>query len=74
MYHDIRPFPGNDVLKLDTNLTGLKGSPTFVKRIFAPEKKVGEVIQGTNGSHQLAIEKIQAKLDEWKLGRSHEQN
>lgn len=58
---------GNDVLKLDTKLTGLNGSPTFVKRIFAPPKKVGEVIQGSNGSHDIAIQKIQDKLDEWKL-------
>jgi electron transfer flavoprotein beta subunit len=58
---------GNDVLKLDTKLTGLNGSPTFVKRIFAPPKKVGEVIQGSNGNHDVAIQKIQAKLDEWKL-------
>jgi electron transfer flavoprotein beta subunit len=59
---------GNDVLKLDPKTTGLNGSPTFVKRIFAPPKKVGEVIQGADGYQREAIEKIQAKLDEWKIG------
>jgi electron transfer flavoprotein beta subunit len=58
---------GNDFLKLDPKTTGLNGSPTFVKRIFAPPKKVGEVIPGSNGNHNIAIQKIQEKLDEWKL-------
>jgi electron transfer flavoprotein beta subunit len=58
----------NGVLKLDPKVTGLNGSPTFVKRIFAPPKKVGEVIRGFNGDHQKAIAKIQTKLDEWNIG------
>ena len=59
---------GNDILKLDTKTTGLNGSPTFVKRIFAPPKKVGEVVKGANGDQAEAIDKIQAKLEEWKIG------
>jgi electron transfer flavoprotein beta subunit len=59
---------GNDFLKLDTKTTGLNGSPTFVKRIFAPPKKVGEVIKGADGDQRETIDKIQAKLEEWKIG------
>jgi electron transfer flavoprotein beta subunit len=62
------PMWGNDVLKLDPQTTGLNGSPTWVKRIFAPPKKVGEVIKGSNGDQRTAIQKITAKLEEWKIG------
>ncbi|HEY6008790.1 MAG TPA: electron transfer flavoprotein subunit beta/FixA family protein [Geobacteraceae bacterium] len=35
---------GNDVLQLDTASIGLKGSPTWVSRIFSPERVQGEII------------------------------
>ncbi len=34
----------NDVLRLDVNSIGLKGSPTWVSRIFSPERVKGEII------------------------------
>ena len=34
----------NEQLKLDVNSVGLKGSPTWVSRIFSPERKEGEII------------------------------
>jgi electron transfer flavoprotein beta subunit len=34
----------NEVLKLDVNGVGLKGSPTWVSRIFSPEREKGEII------------------------------
>jgi electron transfer flavoprotein beta subunit len=36
----------NNVLKLDPNSIGLLGSPTQVRRIFAPEREKGEIIMG----------------------------
>src|SRR5512138_1983012 len=34
----------NEILKLDVNSCGLKGSPTWVSRIFSPERDKGEII------------------------------
>ena len=34
----------NEELKLDVNSVGLKGSPTWVSRIFSPERSEGEII------------------------------
>ena len=34
----------NEVLKLDVNGIGLKGSPTWVSRIFSPERDKGEIL------------------------------
>src|SRR5512133_30250 len=34
----------NEVLKLDVNTIGLKGSPTWVSRIFSPEREKGEIV------------------------------
>ncbi len=36
----------NAMLKLDPKTIGLPGSPTQVRRIFAPERNKGEVIMG----------------------------
>jgi electron transfer flavoprotein beta subunit len=55
----------NDVLKLDPNTIGLQGSPTQVRRIFAPERKKGEVIQGEGEHKNKAIETFISKMDEW---------
>jgi len=55
----------NQVLKLDEQKIGLKGSPTWVAKIFSPERIVGEILgdgyadpEGTAG---LLIEKLLAK-------------
>jgi electron transfer flavoprotein beta subunit len=34
----------NEVLKLDVNSVGLKGSPTWVSRIFSPQRSEGEIL------------------------------
>jgi electron transfer flavoprotein beta subunit len=34
----------NETLQLDVNAIGLKGSPTWVSRIFSPEREKGEII------------------------------
>ncbi|GFO69948.1 electron transfer flavoprotein subunit beta [Geomonas limicola] len=34
----------NEVLKLDVNTVGLKGSPTWVSRIFSPQRSEGEIL------------------------------
>jgi electron transfer flavoprotein beta subunit len=55
----------NEVLKLDVNGVGLKGSPTWVSRIFSPEREQGEIIgDGVNdpeGTARLLIDKLLAK-------------
>lgn len=55
----------NQVLKLDEMTIGLKGSPTWVSRIFSPERDKGEIIgDGLNdpeGTAQLLIDKLISK-------------
>jgi len=52
----------NNVLKLDPQQIGLKGSPTIVKRIFSPEREKGEIIgDGMHdpvGTAKLLVEKL----------------
>lgn len=52
----------NETLKLDVNTIGLKGSPTWVSRIFSPEREMGEIIgDGVNdpeGSAKLLVERL----------------
>lgn len=55
----------NEILNLDVEKIGLKGSPTWVSRIFSPERERGEVIgDGVNdpvGTAHLLIDKLLAK-------------
>jgi electron transfer flavoprotein beta subunit len=55
----------NQVLKLDEQHIGLKGSPTWVSRIFSPERDKGEIIgDGVNdpvGTAGLLIDRLLAK-------------
>ena len=55
----------NAVLKLDVNTIGLKGSPTWVSRIFSPQREKGEIIgDGLNdpkGTARFLIEKLLSK-------------
>ncbi|MCM2358777.1 MAG: electron transfer flavoprotein subunit beta/FixA family protein [Geobacteraceae bacterium] len=55
----------NEVLKLDVNSIGLKGSPTWVSRIFSPEREKGEIIgDGVNdpvGTANLLIDRLLGK-------------
>jgi len=55
----------NNELKLDPNSVGLKGSPTWVSRIFSPERSQGEMLgDGMNdpaGTARLLLEKLVAR-------------
>lgn len=55
----------NSQLQLDVNSIGLKGSPTWVSRIFSPERSKGEIIgDGMNdpiGTARLLVEQLLAK-------------
>ena len=54
----------NDELKLDVNSIGLKGSPTWVSKIFSPERAKGEMLgDGLGdpcGTARLLIERLLA--------------
>lgn len=59
------PVWTNDILKLDPNLIGLNGSPTQVRRIFAPQREKGEIIEGEGDKKEQAVETIAHKLLDW---------
>jgi electron transfer flavoprotein beta subunit len=52
----------NKVLELDVNTIGLKGSPTWVSRIFSPERALGEIVgdgaHDPEGAAELLIKKM----------------
>jgi electron transfer flavoprotein beta subunit len=55
----------NQVLKLDEQSIGLKGSPTWVSRIFSPQREQGEIIgDGMNdpeGTARLLVDRLVGK-------------
>ena len=55
----------NSELKLDPNSIGLKGSPTWVSRIFSPERSQGEMLgdglQDPQGTARLLVERLVAR-------------
>ena len=55
----------NEMLKLPGDRIGLKGSPTNVKKIFAPERKTGEILgdgeKDPAGAVNLLIQKLAEK-------------
>ena len=55
----------NQELQLDVNRIGLKGSPTWVSKIFSPERVKGEIIgDGLGdpvGTARLLVEQLMAK-------------
>ncbi len=56
------PVWDNGILKLPPDRIGLKGSPTNVKKIFAPERKMGEIVgdgeKDPRGAVQLLIKRL----------------
>ncbi len=56
------PTWNNEYLRLPAEGLGLKGSPTNVKKIFAPERKIGEILgdgeQDPKGAVQLLLQKL----------------
>ena len=57
----------NSFLKLDPEKIGLLGSPTQVRRIFAPERQPGEIISGEGEQKDHAVELSFKKLAEWDI-------
>ena len=57
----------NGVLKLDPSTIGLAGSPTQVRRIFAPEREKGEIIPGEGDQKDAAVDLSFKKLAEWNI-------
>ena len=55
----------NSVLKLDVNSIGLKGSPTWVSRIFSPPRSPGEVlgdgVRDPSGTARLLVQQLLAR-------------
>jgi len=55
----------NQTLKLDEQKIGLKGSPTWVNKIFSPERAKGEILgDGVNdpqGTARMLVERLAAK-------------
>jgi electron transfer flavoprotein beta subunit len=57
----------NEKLQLPPDQIGLKGSPTNVKKIFAPERKVGEILGNGERDPEGAVNLLIQKLAEKKL-------
>lgn len=61
------PIWDNEVLKLPEDRIGLKGSPTNVKRIFAPEREKGEIVGDGERDPEGAVDLLIKKLIERDL-------
>jgi electron transfer flavoprotein beta subunit len=65
------PIWSNAVLKLDAGKIGLRGSPTQVKKIFAPQRAKGEIVPADGEEKPRAMERILQKLVAWDIVRMH---
>jgi electron transfer flavoprotein beta subunit len=54
----------NGVLGLSPARVGLKGSPTSVKRIFAPERRLGEIVGDGEADPEGAVQELIRRLIE----------
>jgi electron transfer flavoprotein beta subunit len=61
------PVWNNYFLKLRPEEIGLRGSATWVQRIFAPERKMGDVISAETEGKAVAVDALMARLDQWKI-------
>lgn len=61
------PVWSNDVMKLDKKIIGLNGSPTQVRKIFAPQREKGEIVNGEGIQKEAAANLMVAKLNEWDI-------
>jgi electron transfer flavoprotein beta subunit len=66
------PTWSNAVLKMDSEKIGLRGSPTQVKRIFAPQRSKGEIVEGEGENRELAVRRVLEKLVDWDVVRLHD--
>jgi electron transfer flavoprotein beta subunit len=64
----------NAVLKMGPEKIGLRGSPTQVKRIFAPQRSKGEIIAGEGENRELAVGRVLETLVAWDVVRLHDQS
>ena len=67
------PTWSNGVLKLDASQIGLRGSPTQVKRIFAPQRAKGEVVRGEGEHKDAALQRVMEKFIDWDIVRLREE-
>jgi electron transfer flavoprotein beta subunit len=70
------PLPtwSNSVLKLEAGQIGLRGSPTQVKKIFAPQRSRGEIVPAEGEHKETAISRVLEKLVGWGIVRLPEEN
>jgi electron transfer flavoprotein beta subunit len=61
------PVWNNYFLKLQPEDIGLRGSPTWVQRIFAPERKMGDVVSAEEEGNSFAVDTIMTRLHQWKI-------
>ena len=61
------PVWNNYFLKLQPEDIGLRGSPTWVQRIFAPERKMGDVVSAEEEGNSFAVDAIMTRLGQWKM-------
>ncbi|MCX7858144.1 MAG: electron transfer flavoprotein subunit beta, partial [Deltaproteobacteria bacterium] len=61
------PIWNNSVLNLPEDRIGLKGSPTNVKQIFAPEREKGEILGDGENDPEGAVDLLIRKLIEKDL-------
>ena len=61
------PIWSNDIMKLDKKEIGLNGSPTQVRKIFAPQREKGEIINGEGDKKDEAVKTMISKLNEWDV-------
>ena len=59
------PVWTNDMLKLDPEKIGLRGSPTQVRKIFAPQREKGEIVEGEGEKMGRAVDAVFKKLLDW---------
>jgi electron transfer flavoprotein beta subunit len=57
----------NETLKLEVEKIGLKGSPTWVSKIFSPERDKGEIVGDGYGDPEGTVELLLGKLMEKDL-------
>ncbi len=57
----------NEVLKLDVEKIGLKGSPTWVSKIFSPERDKGEIVGDGYADPEGTVDLLLGKLMEKDL-------
>ncbi len=61
------PVLSNDVLRIDKSKIGLTGSPTVVRKIFAPEREKGEIINGEEENKEKAVTMMVDKIYDWDI-------